>query len=111
MQAQRYRHRVTIQGPVQVQDSDTGDVSLEWVDVYADVPAEVLTGPGRETTADQTTIAQTDARINFGWLPDVDQTFRVVWQGQRYNILSIEQDRTARREIRLRCVFGPTDGR
>lgn len=111
MQAQRYRHRVTIQRQVQTQDSNTGDIGIDWADVYADVPAEVLSGPGREVAADQTTIAETDARINFAWLPDVDQSMRVIWGGQPFNILSIDLDRTARRELRLRCKSGATDGR
>lgn len=111
MQTQRLRHRITIQRQVPTQDSDTGDVLLDWADVWADVPAEVLTGPGREVRADQSTVAETDLRVMFRWLPDVDQSMRVMWEGNPYDILSIELDRTARREIRLRCKTGATDGR
>jgi hypothetical protein len=35
---------------------------------------------------------------------------RLVWQGQPFDILSIEADATDRREYRLRCREGVTDG-
>jgi SPP1 family predicted phage head-tail adaptor len=85
-------------------------VGHEWADYVEDEPAEVLTGPGREFNAADMTQAETDARIFIRWRPDVDTTMRVLWEGRRFNILSIETDVTARRELRLRCKEGLTDG-
>ncbi|WPG35136.1 phage head closure protein [Variovorax sp. EBFNA2] len=111
MLAPKYRHRVTIQDQVSVQDQSAGDETLQWVDVYVDVPAECLTGAGREAIHAQTVEAPTDARINFRWLPGVEQRMRVVWDGANYNITGMDTDSTGRRELRLKCQKGLTDGR
>lgn len=112
-----YRHRVAIQAKVETQDSETGDVSHTWENLWLDsetelaaVPAQVLTGPGREFNAADAKQAETTARVNFRWFPGLDETMRIVWEGKLYDILSIELDETARREYRLRCRDGVTDG-
>lgn len=110
MLTQRLRHRITIQRQIPVQDQTTGAISLQWVDHYADMAAECLTGAGRESVQAQTVQAPTDARINFRWVPDIDQSMRVIWDGANYNITGMDSDRTGRREWRLRCQKGLTDG-
>ncbi|WKT59110.1 head-tail adaptor protein [Microbulbifer thermotolerans] len=120
MQSYRLRHRVTFQHPVLTQDPQTGAETTTWETVYLDsetplenVPAEVLTGPGREYRQSQTTQAETSARINLRWFP-VDRieicTWRVLWDGRIYNIHGAETDATARREWRLTCTDGVNDG-
>jgi head-tail adaptor len=116
MLTQRLRHRITFQKQgAQQQDAASGDVFIPWVDLYTDVPAEVLTGagrPGSEIIASEVKQAvETDARMTLRWLPDIDASVRVVWDGENYDITSVETDRTARRELRLRCKKGLTDGR
>ena len=117
MEAQRYRHRVGFKEQVAAQDSETGAIERTWETVYLDsdtplesVPAEVLTGPGREFNAADTKQAETSARINLRWFPGLLPSWRIEWDGRLYDILSIEVDRTARREYRLRCKEGVTDG-
>ncbi|WP_312327927.1 head-tail adaptor protein [Stenotrophomonas sp.] len=111
--AGRYRHLVTIQGTVQGEpDPLSAQATEEWSNVYANVPAEVLTGPGREGVAAGAERAETDARINLRWLPGIDTQMRVIWEsepnGQRpeFAIQTMELDATGMREIRLRCVHG-----
>ena len=111
MLTQRLRHRVTFQDQVETQDQGTGDTLITWADVYADVPAEVLTGPGREFIESGAKQAETDARITLRWLPGIEQRMRVVWDGRFYNITGMDTDRTGRREWRLRCIEGASDGR
>ena len=116
----KYRHRIHIQEPVDALDGDSeedGSITRTWSTVYLDsdtplhaVPAEVLTGPGRELQAAATKLAETTARINFRWFPGLDETMRILWDGKVYDILSIETDSTARREYRLRCKDGLSDG-
>lgn len=115
--AYRYRHRVAVQEKVEVQDSDTGEITYSWQNVWLDtdtelssVPAEVLTGPGREFDAANAKQAETTARINLRWFDGLLPTMRIVWDGQSFDILSIETDVTARREYRLRCGQGVNDG-
>ncbi|HHF0382847.1 TPA: phage head closure protein [Pseudomonas aeruginosa] len=118
MLAYRMRHRIQFQQQVHTQDHDTGEETTTWETVlfsgHADLPAEVLTGPGRELIAADATQAETTARINCRWFP-VERlelyTWRVLWDGRVYNITSAETDVTARREWRLRCSDGLTDGR
>ena len=113
----KYRHRVHIQEKVETQDSETGAISHTWETVYLDsdtpldsVPAEVLTGPGRELAAADTKLAETTARIQMRWFAGLDAAMRILWDGRVYDILSIETDETARREYRLRVKDGLTDG-
>lgn len=118
MDAQRLRHRIEFQELVEDQDSETGAVVQSWQTAYMDsdtpldsVPAEVLTGPGREFRNSGTTQAESTARINCRWFPGLLPTWRILWDGRIYNIQSIETDATARREWRLRCIDGVNDGR
>ncbi|GAB3388123.1 phage head closure protein [Lysobacter fragariae] len=109
MKSGKLRHRITIQQRVETRD-EFGGVSLAWQDFAVDVPADVLTGPGRELRAANAPQEEIAARINFHFLPGVTQIMRVVWDGQLFNIRSIELDRTARRETRLICTTGVNDG-
>lgn len=113
----KYRHRVEIQEATDDQDEETGTITRTWSTVYLDtdlpldaVPAEVLTGPGRELHAAGTKLAETTARINLRWFPGLREDMRILWDGKVYDILSIETDSTARREYRLRCKDGLSDG-
>lgn len=120
MLAYRLRHRIAFQQLVTEQDSD-GRRTEVWRNVWLDsntelvnVPAEVLTGPGREFQAAGATQAETSARINLRWFPasEFDMAkWRILWDGRQYGIGSIETDKTGRREWRLRCTAGPSEGR
>ena len=123
MLAHRLRHRVTFQSKGEPQRDDNGYLipgSGGWQTVtladgtkLEDVPAEVLTGPGREFQGGAATQAEISSRINLRWFPASERdmaAWRVIWDGRTYNIQSIEADATARREWRLRCVDGPSEG-
>ncbi|AHG63186.1 head-tail adaptor protein [Advenella mimigardefordensis] len=120
MLAQRLRHRIAIQEwMITGQDPVTGAEVGEWVAYELsgkpldNVPAEVLTGPGKEFIAADAKQAQTTARINIRWFP-IDRIdlyrLRILWDGRVYNIVSAETDVTARREWRLRCEDGVNEG-
>ncbi len=118
MLSSRLRHRIEFQELTEEQDSETGASITTWQTAYLDsdtpldsVPAEVLTGPGREFRNSGTTQADATARINLRWFPGLLETWRILWDGRIYNIQSIETDITARREYRLRCTDGASDGR
>lgn len=117
MLAHRLRHRVAVQQQTQTQNSTTGAVSTTWQNVVlsggvvlSSVPAEVLTGAGKEMIEGDARQGETTARINLRWFPGLTQAMRILWDGQVYNIKSIETDLTARREYRLRCTAGVNDG-
>ncbi len=123
MLAHRLRHRITFQfnGPPLRDDNNVPiPGSGGWQTVVLadgarleDVPAEVLTGPGRESQGGAATQSETSARINLRWFPANERdmaAWRVIWDGRVYDIQSVETDATARREWRLRCVDGPSEG-
>lgn len=74
------------------------------------VPAEVLTGPGREQIAAGVKHSEVAARINLRWFPGLQSSWRVLWDGEVFAITGKSTDATARREWRLVCSSGLTDG-
>lgn len=117
MLSHRLRHRVAVQEQVETQDPNTGALSVSWQNVTLsggtvlnNLPAEVLTGPGKEIFQAEARQGEIAARINTRWFPGLTQKMRIVWEGQNFNIQSIETDVTARREYRLKCVAGVNDG-
>lgn len=113
----KYRHRIHIQEPIDSQNQTTGAITRTWntFSLDSDTPldsvrAEVLTGPGRELHAAGTKLAETAARINFRWFPGLREDMRILWDDKVYDILSIDRDATGRREYRLRCKDGLSDG-
>jgi SPP1 family predicted phage head-tail adaptor len=115
MLAHRLRHRVTIQEQHITHDPDTNARSVSWAALVvdgvtlSDVPAEVLTGPGREFYQSGAWQGERAARMHLRWFPGLTHSMRILWEGVPYDIQSIETDMTARREYRLRCVAVGSD--
>lgn len=113
-----YNHRVVIEERIEDElDPDTGALTWVWETALissdmdlSSVPAEVLTGPGRELMAADAKQAETSARINMPWFPGLREDMRILWDGHVYDIASIETDASGRHEYRLRCVGGLSDG-
>ena len=105
MHPQRLRHRITLEAPATVQDDWDGDTAIEFAPTSdsTDLPAEVLTGPGREAITGGAKYADAAARINIRYFPGLDESWRVVWNGVTYGILAISTDVTGVREHRLVC--------
>lgn len=117
MQAQRYRHRITFQEQYVSVSSVDGSREVTWIDVQlptgellVDYPAEVLTGPGREFLQSGQVQGEVAARINCRWFPGIDQSWRILWGDEVYNIGAFDSDRTDRREYRIRCTGRVNDG-
>lgn len=116
MQSYRLRHRVAIQEQIETQEDD-GSITHQWQTITVgstqmqSVPAEVLTGAGKEAVNSATTMASVDARINIRWFPGLNEKMRVVWQGKPYNIVGLTTDITGREEWRMQCAAGLSDGR
>jgi SPP1 family predicted phage head-tail adaptor len=109
MMAHRLRHRILIEAAQRVQNNTTGDAATVWVTLYDNVPAEVLTGPGRDAIAAGANQNEATCRINIRYF-DISRTelvnCRITWEGRIFTIISAEQDVTARREWRLTCKEG-----
>lgn len=124
--APRLRHRITFQEQTSERDS-AGVLQVAWSTVeldsdtdLADVPAEVLTGPGREAVMSGQMNADIAARITCRWFPGLKQSWRILWDGefdsdgiysgQVFNIHAIDTDMTGRREWRIKATAGLNDG-
>ncbi len=110
MRSGRLRHNVLIEHQVHTQDPATGADLLAWATFKASVPAEVLTGPGREFRESGAGQAEVTARINMRWFSGLLPTMRITWRGVVYNIRSIETDATGRAEYRVACTGGVNAG-
>ena len=116
--SQHLIHRITFQEQVEAKDSE-GYPTVDWETVWLDsetplseIPAEVLTGPGREFQQSGQTQADIAARIRCMWFPvQIKSSWRVLWDGMVFNIHGIpDTDKTGRREYRFKCTAGVNDG-
>lgn len=116
--APRLRHRIAFQEQVEGRDSN-GVLTVGWQNAWidsevelVDIPAEVLTGPGREFLQSGQMQSDVAARITCRWFPGgIKASWRVVWDGQVFNIKAVpDTDATARREYRFACTAGLNDG-
>ncbi|EGR1131331.1 TPA: head-tail adaptor protein [Vibrio cholerae] len=114
MLSHRLTHVIQIQEPIESQDDDSGAIITTWqtIEIAAgkpNIPAEVLTGPGKEVSAAGSKYPEVVARINVRWFPfDMQKLYecRILWEGQIFGIHSVDTDRTARQEWRFKCKAG-----
>ena len=109
MKSGRLRHRIAIQQ--RQQTVVDGDRSWNWVTLHADVPADFVSGPGREFLAAEAIRAETVGRFVLRYLPGITADMRVLWDGLVWSIKAPPiVDRTARREMTLLVGAGVNDG-
>ena len=112
MLANRLRHRIKFEAEELEQDSETGEMIRYWDTAVAhgfyldSVPAECLTGAGKESGKDGSKYADSSLRVNVRWFAGLKQTWRIVWQDRFYEIIGFETDATDRREYRIFCRDG-----
>lgn len=116
--APRLRHAITFQEQVTTRDGNGVQVTT-WVNAklpdkqeLVDVPAEVLTGPGREFLQSGQMQSDVAARITCRWFPGgIKSSWRVLWDGQTFNVKGVpDTDATGRREYRFAATAGVNDG-
>lgn len=111
MRGTRLRHRIAIDRKDVSQDPATGAITESWARLHDDVPADFLSGPGREYLAADAIRAEVDGRFRIRYLPGLDATMRVLWDGQIWSIVAPPiLDKTARREMTLMVKAGANDG-
>jgi head-tail adaptor len=108
----KYRHRVLVERAVISRDVVDGGVIINWFPFRSNVPAEVLTGPGKENVAADAQQGVEVARINMRWFPGLLSSMRITWDGKVYGITAPpETDSTGRREWRVQVSTAAHDGR
>ena len=88
------RHRIEIQEPVEVQDSDTGDITWEWdtVEGCESVPAEIAPLSAREFLAASATQSDVAARITIRYRAGITAKMRCLHGSKIYNIRGVLAD-------------------
>jgi SPP1 family predicted phage head-tail adaptor len=107
---QRLRHRIDIDAPGGVQDPDSGEVTTGWAPFAVDVPAEVVPLSGREFIQSEAGQHEVTARMTIRYMPGVEPTMRVRFDGDTYSISAVLPDPTGRRHITLMVSRGLGDG-
>jgi head-tail adaptor len=114
MLAQRLRFRITIQEQVEELSTSGEPLGFVWQNWATDVPAEILSGPGREFHAANAKQAETAARITIRWVQGLNSKMRILTDfdgaDHVFDITSLETDRTGRMEWRLTCAAGVNNG-
>lgn len=98
-------HSVTFQEQVNTQDPDTGENATTWSNVtgLVNVPARCLTGPSPEAIRAGAKYDDQELRVGLWWFDGLITSWRVVWEGQPYDIVSAVLDWSGRREWHLVC--------
>lgn len=88
------RHRIEIQEPVEVQDSDTGDVTFEWdtIEGGKSVPASIEPLSAREFLAASATQSKVVARITIRYRAGITAKMRCLHGSRIYNIEGVLAD-------------------
>ena len=108
MRAGALRHRVQIQNYVEGVD-EIGQPFYGW-ETVATVWAAVEPLQGREFFAAQTAFSETTTRIRMRYRPGITTTMRILFEGAFYNVQSVIEPHTRRRELQLMCKSGVNDG-
>jgi SPP1 family predicted phage head-tail adaptor len=105
----RLRHRVSFEEKYSVRDSD-GMVDESWVQIEGleNVPAEVLTGPGREAIPADQPVSTVAARITVRYLSRlaIPHGLRIIHRDDIYHVETFYMDATGTKQITMVCSKG-----
>lgn len=95
--AQELNRKITFRELQQTQDPVTGDIIEEWVDLLS-VFAKVEPLVGREYFAAQAVQAENVTKFTTRYLDGINPAMRIAFDGEEYNIKSIQNIRSGNRE-------------
>jgi SPP1 family predicted phage head-tail adaptor len=111
LDAGRLRHRIDIEAPTETQDPETGAISVAWVAMWTDVPAEIAPRSGREFIAAQQIQAEVSTLITFRWRAGMTAKMRILHGSTIYNPAALLHDPDAGIEfIVAACGDGVNEG-
>jgi SPP1 family predicted phage head-tail adaptor len=111
LSAGELRHRVTIEESVEVQDDETGAITVVWSPVWVGVAAKVAPRSGREFIAAQQLQAEVNTLITFRWRSGLTTKHRIVHGERIYNPTALLQDPDSGLEyIVAACGDGVNEG-
>lgn len=83
--------RITIERYVETRDPVYNSVSYDWTSWQPDVPANVRTAGGREFLEAGGQYVERRAIFKVRWIPDLQTTDRVSWNGRAYDIKDVRE--------------------
>lgn len=95
--AQELNRKITFQAFTITQDPVTGEITESWTD-HVSVFAKVEPLVGREYFAAAAVQAEDTTKFTMRFRGDLDTAMRIVFDGQNYNITSIQNIRSSNRE-------------
>lgn len=110
MQSWRLRDRIDFLYPSEIQNEE-GEIEQTYSEVegLTSIPAEVLTGPGNQSSASGANQSEIDARINIRYFEEdylQIKKYLIRWNGSLYQIIGASTDRTGKREWRFEVKGG-----
>ncbi|WP_447639576.1 phage head closure protein [Pandoraea norimbergensis] len=107
----RLRHRVDFERRQQVQDPESGAITVIWEKVYEDIPAAVEALSTREFIAAQAVQSEVTKRIVVRRLPGLNAAMRIVHGDDIYNPHGFLEDRDSGMEyFTIPVSAGVNDG-
>jgi SPP1 family predicted phage head-tail adaptor len=110
-EAGRLRHRVTVEAPTEVQDPETGAITVVWSPLWSNVAAEIAPRSGREFLAAQQLQAEVNTLITLRWRAGLTAKHRIVHGETIYNPAAILTDPDSGIEYLVAaCSTGTNEG-
>ena len=111
LSAGRLRHRIDIQEQQQVQDPNTGQLIVSWVNVWANVPAAVEPLSVREFIAAKGVQSEVSVRVVIRYREGLNPSMRIVHKGRILNPAGFLPDPIYGLEyLTIPCSEGVNDG-
>lgn len=107
--AQELNRKITFQAKTYIQNPNTGAMTEVWAD-HVSVFAKVEPLVGREFFAAAAVQAESTVKFTIRFRGDLTSIMRIVFDGEHYNITSIQNIRSANREMLIYAKAGPTQG-
>ena len=106
-----FRHRISIERPVEIQDALTGALELEWKTVYSDVPAAVEPLSVREFLAAQQMQSDVTVRVVIRYLTGLTANMRIRFGARILNPAGFLSDKDSGVDyLTIPCSEGVNDG-
>lgn len=107
--AQELNQRIAFDTPVLVQDPETGEITTNW-ELVGMVWAKAEPAVGREFEAAAAIQAERPVKFTMRWRDGIDETMRINWRANSYNIRSIADVKGKQREMVIYTDGNVNDG-
>jgi len=102
MRAGRLRHKITIQTIVNATDGfgqpiENGNSYIDYKTVWA----RITPISGRESFLSNADFSKTTHKIKMRYIPNINASMRIVWQGRNFNIINVRNIEEMDKELEI----------